>query len=70
MPSLLLLESPYFSLASKKSTYRALLQFPVTGDMLRDQKKGKTRVMRGVEKLLGKKRVKRVGTQRKKLNEG
>lgn len=70
MPSLLLLESPYFSLASKKSTYRALLQFPVTGDMLRDQKKGKTWVMRGVEKLLGKKRVKRVGTQRKKLNEG
>lgn len=38
MPSLLLPESLYFSLASKKNTYPVLLQFPAVGDMQGDQK--------------------------------
>lgn len=40
MPSLLLPENLYFSLASKKNTYPVLLQFPAVGHMhmLGDQK--------------------------------
>lgn len=38
IPSVLLPESLYFLLASKKNTYPVLLQFPAIGDMLENQK--------------------------------